>query len=379
MNVLIDATGITKNKAGVGVYAKNLLDELVRRRDGIHFFILAQDDDPDLDYGRLPHVTMLRVPARIFRKLPLRVMLEQIGLPLLLVKYRIDVVHSLHYLFPLVRFGTKQVVTIHDMTFFSMPEVHLRFKTFYFRFFIRAAVRTADSLIFVSRSAQQDCASFLGSPRGKASVIHHGKSEAFRPDPEPHAVREVLEKYGLRSEFILYIGTIEPRKNLTRLVIAFEPIANKYPQMNLVIAGMKGWMYDELFKTVTCLKLTSRVIFPGFIAEEDKAVLLSAAWVFAYPSLYEGFGIPVLEAMACGTPTLTSNVSSIPEVVGSAALMVDPKSTEQISAGLDQLISSAAVRQELRDASIQQASQFTWQRAAELTSQVYRHTFASRS
>jgi hypothetical protein len=173
MNVLIDATSITKKKAGVGVYAKNLIHELINLDVDLHLFVLIQDDDPDLDYSGRPNVTVIKVPSRLFRKLPLRFLLEQVGLPFLLFKHRIDVVHSLHYSFPLMHFGTKQVVTVHDMTFFDMPEVHIPIKIFYFRRFITAAVRFADSIIFVSHSAQLDCNARLGPPRGLTSVVHH--------------------------------------------------------------------------------------------------------------------------------------------------------------------------------------------------------------
>src|SRR5271170_4845920 len=161
MKVMIDTTGITKNKAGVGVYAKSLIDNIVNCDANLQLFILAQDDDPDLDYGGRSNVKMMWVPAKLFRLLPLRFLLEQFGIPILLLKYRIGVLHSLHYSFPLIRFGVRQVVTLHDMTFFNMPQMHVPFKVFYFRSFIRAAVRFSDALIFVSESARRDCVARL--------------------------------------------------------------------------------------------------------------------------------------------------------------------------------------------------------------------------
>ncbi len=319
---------------------------------------------------------MLWVPAKLFRKLPLRFLLEQLGLPLLLLRHRIKVIHSLHYSFPLVRFGTKQVVTLHDMTFFDMPEMHVALKVFYFRFFIRAAVRFANAIIFVSRSAQQDCKLRLGPSRGLSSVIHHGKSAAFRPDLDPVSIQRVRDKYGLPSEFVLYLGTIEPRKNLTRLVAAFASGAKDHPSLALVIAGKKGWMYDRLFESVSTLGLESRVIFPGFIDERDKPFLLGGAYVFVYPSLYEGFGLPVLEALACGIPTVTSNTSSIPDVAGDAALLVDPTSEESLTNAIERLISDSALRETLRAASTIQAAKFTWKRTADSTAETY-HTLIS--
>lgn len=378
MNLLIDATAVTKHKAGVGVYAKNLIHELTALHADLHLFLLAQDDDPDMDYGALPNVTMLWVPSGLFRKLPLRFLLEQVGIPFLLLKHRIDVVHSLHYSFPLVRPRGRQVVTFHDTTFIDMPEVHEKIKVLYFGFFMNAAVRMADSVIFVSYSAQRDCNARLGPPRGLSTVIHHGKSEAFRPDLDPELLRRIKQKYGLRQDFILFIGTIEPRKNLPQLVTAFQSLAKAHPNLVLVIAGKKGWMYDSLFETIRRLKMESRVIFTGFLPEEDKPFLLSAATVFVYPSLYEGFGIPVLEALACGVPTVTSNTSSLPEVAGKAAIMIDPQNAAEIADALERLLSDSDLRSRLIEEAAHQAAKFNWKKTASETLNAYTSIVGAR-
>jgi glycosyltransferase involved in cell wall biosynthesis len=371
LRVLIDCTGITRNKAGVGIYAKNLISELIRLRINQKYFLLVQDDDPDLAYDDVDNVTMLRVSAKYFRKLPLRFLLEQAVLPGLLVKHRIDVLHSLHYSFPLIRFGKMQVVTLHDMTFFNMPEVHQKIKVFYFRFFIRAALRHPDKLIFVSNSAMQDYISRLGSPRGSAVVIYHGKSEAYRTGLDPTEIKRVRGKYGLNGDFILFIGTIEPRKNLSRLVSAFAGMCGNHSGLVLAIAGMKGWMVDDLMETIRRFKLESRIVFTGFVQEEEKPFLIAAAKAFTYPSLYEGFGIPVLEALACGVPTVTSNSSSLPEVAGDAALTVDPRNISELSDALEKVVSDEALREQLRKNSLVQAAAFTWENTARMTMQAY--------
>jgi len=345
---------------------------LTRIDQGPHFFLLVQDDDPELDFGSRDHVTMIRVPAKIFRKLPFRFLLEQAFIPLILLKNKIDLVHSLHYSFPLVRLGARQIVTLHDMTFFSMPEVHTFIKIKYFRFFIRAAVLFAD-IIFVSQSTLQDCVSRLGPLHGSGTVIHLGKSDAFHPGLDPLKVQRVREKYGLHGDFILYVGTIEPRKNLAALASAFAAVCHRHPGLLLVIAGMKGWMYNDLQETICRLNLQSRIIFTGFVPEVDKPLLIAGARVFAYPSLYEGFGIPILEALACGIPTLTSNISSMPEVAGHGALLVDPRSVENISLGLEQLLSDDALREQLRRESLIQAAKFTWIKTAAETLRAYQN------
>ena len=373
MNVLIDAISIRRQKAGVGVYAHNLIQQLVIGSDSTHYFILAQDDDPDFKYNRRANVTVLTIPSRYFRSLPLRFLFEQIALPWLLIKHKIDVLHSLHYSFPLLSFGAKRVVTLHDLTSFHLASYHEPVKVVYFRFFIRAAVRLADAVIFVSYSAQHDCTSLLGVPKGLSVVVHHGRGVEFTPYIDSSAVEHIRAKYKLPARYVLYIGTIEPRKNLRTLVRAFETIATIDPDVSLVIAGMKGWNdeYGQIVELIQTLGLTTRVIFPGFVAEEDKSAILSAATVFVYPSLYEGFGLPVLEAMACGVPTITSNTSSLPEVAGDGALIVDPESDAAVGAALNLLLTNSTAREELRQRAIVQASRFSWQSTARQTAQVY--------
>ena len=371
MRVLIDATGVNREKAGVGVYALNLLDSLTAIPRGIEFFLLLQDDDPEIDFSGRPKVTVIRVPAYLFRRLPLRFLLEQFYLPILLWRLRIDVLHSLHYAFPFFTFGTRRVVTFHDMTFFAMPEMHERLKVIYFTTFMRAMRRLADHAIFISQSARNDYTLRLGFLRGTASVIPHGKGKNFRADLE-YDKASLLAKYELAEEFILFIGTLEPRKNLLRLVEAFAELAPCHPALQLVIAGRKGWMINQLYEDVERRGLTGRVVFPGFVDERDKASLLAACTVFVYPSLYEGFGLPALEALACGAPTVTSNTSSLPEVVGDAAVLIDPTDTSALKRAINDLIKTPSLRARLHEKGPIQAAQFSWERTADATILVYR-------
>ncbi len=371
LRVLIDATGLTKKKAGVGVYGKNLIDRLVTAGH-MSLFLVVQDDDPDFDYSGLPNVTLLRMPSRILRKVALRLLFEQAVMPLLIRKYRIDVVHSLHYSFPLFRFGAQSVVTVHDMTSFSMPEVHTGIKLRYFRFFIQRARRWSDALIFVSCSAKDDFVSRFGHPCGLTAVVYHGKSPAFQPWHDPAQVAAVRAGYGLPSRYILYVGTIEPRKNLERLAQAFTMLAPAYPDVCLVIAGMMGWKQGHLLQLIRDLGLETRVVCPGFVAEEHKALLIAGSELFVYPSLYEGFGLPVLEALASGVPTVTSNLSSLPEVAGNAALLIDPRDTAAIAAAMRNILSDPGLAATLRRKGPEQAARFNWEHTAEQTAAVYR-------
>ncbi len=252
-----------------------------------------------------------------------------------------------------------------------MPEVHLRVKVAYFRFFINAASRFADALIFVSKSAREDWKHFFPKSLKPAYMIYLGKGTKFRSDIDADEVDRVIRKYGLTRPYIFHIGTIEPRKNLTRLVAAFAQLSDSFPSHSLVIAGMNGWKCAELYERVSNLHLQSRVVFTGFVAEEDKPGLIAGAEVFVYPSLYEGFGIPVLEALACGTPSLASNVSAIPEVAGDAALLVDPRNADDIARGLESLLADADLRASLRAKGIRQAGRFSWSQTTEETLKIY--------
>lgn len=371
IRVLIDATGITRKKAGVGVYGKNLIEQLLALQQ-VELFLVVQDDDPDLNYTNVPHLHLLRVPSKLMRKVPLRLLFEQTILPLLLLRYRIDVVHSLHFLFPLFRFGARSVVTVHDMTWFSMPEMHSDiFKLRYFQFFIKASRTRCDALIFVSRSAQNDFVARFGQPTGLSRVVYHGKSTEFSADRDPDAIAAVRQTYSLPSRYILYVGTIEPRKNLDRLLHAFAMVAPAHPELSLVIAGKMGWKQDHLFQLVESLHLNGRVHFPGFVAEADKSLLIAGSEIFAYVSLYEGFGLPVLEAMASGVPTITSDASSLPEVAGDAALLIDPMSIPSITEAIESLLSDAGLRNKLRHAGPVQAAKFSWEIAATETMAIY--------
>jgi glycosyltransferase involved in cell wall biosynthesis len=198
-----------------------------------------------------------------------------------------------------------------------------------------------------------------------------GKGPDFRVDLDVGLIDQVCAKHRVRKPYILFVGMIEPRKNLTRLIDAFATHSASYPEYTLVIAGIKGWMYGSVFEAVRRHKMEDRVMFTGFIDEQDKPYLIRGAEIFAYPSLYEGFGIPVLEAISCGIPTITSNISSLPEVAGDAALFVDPNSTPEISEALGRLMSDRALREELSRKCITQGAKFSWSRTASETYNVY--------
>ncbi|HEU5101471.1 MAG TPA: glycosyltransferase family 1 protein [Roseiflexaceae bacterium] len=289
----------------------------------------------------------------------------------------------------------RTVVTIHDMGYMRFPESHTPAQRRYLRLSTNWSVRAASHLIAISGATRDDLIRYAGARPEKISVVNHGVSPRFRPVEDQEAIAAVQAKYGITPPYFLYVGTIQPRKNLVRLLEAFATVggwgmgdgsANSIahppsPIPQLVIAGKIGWLTREIERQTARLfgEGSAAVHFPGYVADDDLPALLSGALAFVFPSLYEGFGMPILEAMACGTPVLASATSALPEVAGgvssgsgagsgqAAALLVDPEDTAAIAHALARLASDAALRADLRARGIARAAQFTWERCAEET------------
>jgi glycosyltransferase involved in cell wall biosynthesis len=268
------------------------------------------------------------------------------------------------------------VVTVHDLGYKYYPEAHRPFARWYLDWTTRRHTRVARHIIADSQATKQDLIDFYDAKPDQISVVYLGRDESLTPVTEAHLINQTKARYGISGDYLLYLGTLHPRKNLVRLIEAFHQVIStpSMAALTLVIAGQRGWLYNDIFQRVQQLGLVEQVIFPGFIADADKPALLSGALAYVFPSLYEGFGLPLLEAMACGTPVLTSNVSSLPEVGGEAALLVDPHDTEAIAAGLAQLITDADLRRHLVAAGYRQLEQFSWQAAARQTLEILEKT-----
>ncbi len=254
------------------------------------------------------------------------------------------------------------IVTVHDLGYMHYPEAHRRFDRWYLDWTTRRHVRLAARLVADSEATRDDLVRYYHADSARIAVVYPGRDESLTRVNDPEAMAVVKARYGISGDYLLYIGTLQPRKNLVRLVEAFARVQK--PDLRLVLAGQKGWLYADLFARVEALGLSGRVIFTGYVADDDKAALLSGATALVYPSLYEGFGLPVLEAMACGTPVLTSDVSSLPEVAGDAALLASPLDTEAIAAGMARLVADAGLRHALVERGFLQIRRFSWAQAA---------------
>ncbi|MEM7029178.1 MAG: glycosyltransferase family 1 protein [Chloroflexota bacterium] len=252
------------------------------------------------------------------------------------------------------------VVTVHDLAYRFYPETYTRQQRLYLDWSTRRHTRVARHIIADSQATKTDLLQEYHADPAKISVVHLGRDPALQPVDYRQAM---LDKYGIKQPYLLYIGTLQPRKNLLRLLTAFSHISQKHP-VQLVLAGGKGWLYEQIFAEVNRLGLQNRVLFPGYVNEADKASLISGAELYVYPSLYEGFGIPILEAMACGTPILTSNCSSMAEIAADAAWLIDPLDTEAMVTGLDCLLTDVTLRDKLIQCGLQRVQDFSWEQAA---------------
>jgi glycosyltransferase involved in cell wall biosynthesis len=285
---------------------------------------------------------------------------------------QLDLFHAADFVLPPVKPGTRAIVTIHDLSFVRYPDLVMPGMETHLNKWVPHSVRRANHVIAVSEATRQDLIALYQTPPEKITTLYHGVTPGFKPVVDPTALAAVRQKYRLgENPFILSVSTIQPRKNYKRLIQAFAQIDSPFL---LVIGGDKGWHYQDIFAAVDKLGLEKRVLFPGFVADADLPALYSAASLFAYPSLYEGFGLPLLEAMACGTPVVTSNQSSLPEVVGEAALLIDPYDVDALAAAMRQVLTDTDLQQKLSQAGQIQAKQFTWSKMATKLTNLYQKT-----
>lgn len=355
--------------AGVHQYISHLLRYLGRADDELRYTVLLGEGVLSADFP-LPAIRSRWPTGRAAG----RVLWEQLVQPWVLRRIGADLVHGTAFVGPVLA-SCPAVITIHDLSFIRFPDLFRPANRLYLKVLTRLSARRARRLIAVSRYTAEEVTRLLGVPRERVDVVHHGIDPVFRPLPGDE-VEAFRQRRGLPERFVLFVGTLEPRKNLVRLVEAFSRVWDG--QLKLVLVGGKGWLYDELFTKVEALGLEREVIFPGYVMSEELPLWYNAATVLAYPSLYEGLGFPVLEAQACGTPVLTSSASSLPEAAGDAALMVDPHDVESLAAEMNRLLADESLRHELRERGLAHAAEFSWARSAQETARVYRRALAGR-
>jgi glycosyltransferase involved in cell wall biosynthesis len=362
--------GATYRSAGIHHYIANLLRHLPEVDARFRYTVFAGPGQAD---GVMPGAVVHRSSLPTARPLA-RVVWEQVLQPVELLRVRPDLLHSLAFVSPLLA-ATPSVVTVYDLSFSLAPERLPRARRLYLGLLTGLSCRRARRVIAISESTRADVVRHYGVPAARVDVAYPGVDERFRPLP-PAEVEAFRARRGLPERFILYLGTLEPRKNLEALVRAFARLRPAHPGLKLVLAGARGWWHEMLFGLVRQLGLEADCLFPGYVTAEELPLWYNACAAFAYPSTYEGFGMPVVEALACARPVVTSDVSSLPEAGGQAALRVNPNDVEALA---DALARALELPPDHLARGPAHAARFTWTRTAAAVAASYRRALGDES
>jgi len=366
--IYIDVSAAVHAKAGIGRYAGSLaraLVELEPERFAL-FYNRGAETEPPRDLALVPART-IRAGYKPWRMAVWAGQSARVGFNRLVPSA--ELFHATEHLLPPLR-GVPTVLTVHDMIFKLFPEHQKRLNYWYLNSTMPLYCRRADAIITVSECSKHDIVKHYGLDPAKITVIHEAASSECVPASQA-AVDAIRRRYGLPERFLIHVSTIEPRKNLMRLAEALQRLRDEGLIIPLVMTGAKGWLYDDLFRRLDELDIREDVHLTGYVPAEDLAVLVSAATVATMPSVYEGFGLPVLEAMACGTPVVCSNASSLPEVGGDAARYFDPYDVAAMAEAIRVVWTDADLRAEMREQGLEQAARFSWKRAAQETLSLY--------
>lgn len=377
MHIGIDAHAIGAQQGGNETYIRGLIRALAAIDDRNRYTIYLAEPDaaaewretfvqnhPNFEVQLLPKPTpLVRVP--VFLTYELR-------------QHPVDVLHVQYTAPPFCPIPV--VATIHDLAFEHLPETFTRRGSLQLKLTVRRTAQKAARIATVSEYSRQDLLRTYKLPPEKVAVTYNGVEPHFTPQAQFNEVAEIKQQFGIARDYLLAVGSLQPRKNLVRLIRAYAKLRTESETFSpqLVIVGRKLWLAEEIFAEVRRQRWAEDVILTGYVSDNDLPKLYRQATAFVYPSLFEGFGLPPVEAMACGTPVITSDVSSLPEVTGRAALLIDPKNQTSIESALLQIMRDQELRAEMRERGIEQAKKFTWQAAAEKTLQLYQESFEAR-
>ena len=355
MKIAIDIQTTLGKPTGFGFYVSNLVEALKDHIDG-DFQLELIEPGTEKDFST-----------------PQRFIWDQFTYPTRAKQKKVDLIHQPCFSAPL-SFNGPVVVTIHDIISILFPETIPFASRMFYSKWMPFSYRKAKQIITVSQSTKRDIVRVLGIPEEKITVIPLGFDKKLEKVVSSQQISNVKKKYKLPGKYLLHIGTLEPRKNLDFLIEVFADVVldPKNSDLGLVITGKKGWYYEGLFEKVKRYNLQDRVVFTGYIDEEDKAAIYQGAQIFTFPSVYEGFGLPPLEAMASGVPVISSDTSSMPEVIGEAGLLISPYDKKKWVEAISRVSQSPKLIQEMREKNKRQVAKFSWTKAAEKTLEVYK-------
>lgn len=368
MKIGLDARLAFYDKTGIGRYTRSLLTSLNTVDKNQNQYFLFCDQQPPVNTWQNPPFHI--VP--IYRKQ--RILWTNFSLPSHLKAKQIEVYHGVcNFELPL-RKVCPYVVTIHDLIPLFFPNLVPKKHLILFKMLIRWVIQVADKIITDSSSSKKDILAHFPVPEEKVQVIYLAHDPKYQPIQDLSKVQSVLEKYGLNHKYILFTGVLEPKKNLTRLIEAFYLLKTQttdWKELKLILVGGKGWKCENLSDLIKTRGLEKDVIFTGYVLDEDLPYFYNGAELFVFPSIYEGFGLPVLEAMACGVPVITSRSSSLPEIIGEAGKLVNPYDPLDIARNLEEVLANRTLKQSMIEKGLERSRLFSWQRTAAETLTVY--------
>jgi glycosyltransferase involved in cell wall biosynthesis len=377
MRVRVDVSPAVQERAGVGRYAEEVTLALTRICDEHDIGVFYTDNKGRTPVGPLgtlssDHVSWSNFQWRmqgLLSQISHQGMDAAVGRP--------DLFHATDHLLPYLT-DAASVFTLHDLSYLACPEVHTRNNRWFLQLAVPRFLQAADEIICISEFTKREAQRIYGLEESRITVIPQGVDSGFRPIEDRDQLAAVRKTYGLPEHFLLYVGTIEPRKNLMTLAEAYAALRREGRTEKLVIVGRQGWLHSPFYRRLRELGIEEEVIFTGYVSKEGLPTLFCLADAFVFPSLYEGFGLPPLEAMACGTAVVCSNSSSLPEVCGDAALLIEPRNVVQLKEALTRVLDDQTLRRELRERGLRQVQRFSWENTARATCLVYKRALEHR-
>jgi len=386
MRIGINALFLEHPETGSGQYTRNLLQALAKADPTNKYLLISPGPAPSVSEFQLPisnlqsPISNLQLPTSNLRENLAKLWFEQVAFPLACRRLNLDLAHVPYFAPPLFP-AVLTVVTIHDLIPLILPAYRGSPLVRLYTRLVAAAARRAEAIITVSQASKRDIVRYLHIPPERVHITYEAAGEAFHPVKDEAQLAAIRQKYALPEHYFLYLGGFDQRKNLSTLLRAFALLVNRQraaggEQARLVIVGQVPARESPLFpdprRLVRELGVEERVIFTGWVPEGDKLALYTGATAFVFPSLYEGFGLPAVEALACGTPVIASNRSSLPEVVGEGGILVEPTDAEALAEAMEVLLVDDVLRAELQQRALTQAAKFSWKQTAQETLAVYR-------
>jgi len=369
MNIgIIVEKNLDGQKSGLEVYTYNLIKSLLMVDKKNNYFFIKDHQNAGFPKENEIKINLGRTPSR-------KVLKNSLDLPTIVEKYQLDIIHGPCQMGPfLLPMNAKKILTLHDLFPLTHPQTApSRYTPYIYKYLLPQVLKRTDRIIAISQNTKRDLLNYFPNLKGKITVIYEAPDKSFRKIKN---LERVKRKHKLNFPFIFTLGILNPRKNLAALIKAFSKLKTQGLGHKLVIGGQKGWRFEDIFQQASELVKKGEIIFTGFIPNRDLPYFYNLADLFVFPSLYEGFGIPILEAMACGCPVITSNISSLPEVAGEATLFINnPQDSDEIARKINQALTNPGFKKDLVKRGFIQAAKFSWERTARETIKVYEEMY----